>query len=288
MKLLKIILILSLYITFSYAKVKIMKTQDDQTNNPTLMLRGTTQPPQESSDNTIYITLIEGSKDTYTLCNSICLEKNEQLYYTEVTEFPGHGKIFRCQCGDRYTSWYNFSDLSEMCVDILMGDKLFNGYINLLGYDRDDCNCNDLKLLLAKLLPTPKTSADQPFTVTVSQSSPISQNEPKSENQEMTGESVKMPEDPVKNSQLEVIPVTPLTPVTSVIPVTPTSISAPTAAQSINTLPSNSISPNVGSATKIDPSKASIIDSLTITKSIDTKIADLSPPGASSPTQPSF
>lgn len=200
----KIILILTLYITFINAKVKIMKMQDDQTTNPTLMLRGTNQLPQVSSDNTIYITLIEGSKDTYTLCNSICQDKNEQLYYAEVTEFPGHGKIFRCQCGDRYTAWYNFSDLSEMCVDILMGDKLFNGYINLLGYDRDDCNCNDLKLLLAKLLPSPNTCADQPFTVTVSQSPPVSQNDPKDHQDPTVGSGVE--QNPPKPIQVEVVP----------------------------------------------------------------------------------
>ncbi len=101
---------------------------------------------------TVYVTLIEASSDVYKTCESICREKKEETYYAEVTDFSNYGKIFRCQCGDKFTPWYSLHDLSQMDSNILMGDLMFNSYLSMPGYDLSDCDCDDLKRLLARLL----------------------------------------------------------------------------------------------------------------------------------------
>lgn len=107
---------------------------------------------KETAQKVTYITLLEGSREVYGSCMSICWETGRPLLYSEATDFPEYGKIFRCQCGSRWTSWYNMADLTELCVDILLGDSIFNDYFNLLGYDTSDCQCDDLKALLFKLI----------------------------------------------------------------------------------------------------------------------------------------
>lgn len=101
-----------------------------------------------------YITLMEGTRETYAICQSICRDRGLPTYYAEVTDFPNYGMIFRCQCGDNFTSWYNSEDLTELCLDILLGDTLFNDYFNMIGYDTSDCECNALKEMLGKMLQT--------------------------------------------------------------------------------------------------------------------------------------
>jgi hypothetical protein len=121
-------------------------------NKNGLFLQGSDSSVQTQAPQLTYITMLEGSREVYGTCQSICWETSKPLLYTEVTDFPNYGKIFRCQCGDRYTSWYNLADLSELCVDVLLGDSIFNDYFNLLGYDTSDCQCDDLKSLLGKLI----------------------------------------------------------------------------------------------------------------------------------------
>lgn len=107
---------------------------------------------QKQAPEVTYITLMEGSRETYALCRSICTQEGLPLYYTEVTDFPSYGMIFRCQCGDKFTSWYNSEDLTELCVDILLGDQLFNDYFNMVGHETSDCECDVLKDMLGKML----------------------------------------------------------------------------------------------------------------------------------------
>jgi hypothetical protein len=100
----------------------------------------------------IYITLFEGSQQNYAACNSICSEFKERVNYAEVTNFPNYGSIFRCQCGIQWSSWYDINTLEELSLDILLGDQLFNNYINMLGFtDFNDCECESLKELLYRL-----------------------------------------------------------------------------------------------------------------------------------------
>ena len=133
------------------SKVKVVKTLTEIKN----LLRGsedfnqtTLTPPQEVT----YITIMEGSDDVYASCSLICRDLNKQTLYSEITDFPGYGSIFRCQCGGDWSSWYNWGDMRELCTDILLGDSLFNDYMNLLGYDVDDCECDGLKKLLGKMV----------------------------------------------------------------------------------------------------------------------------------------
>lgn len=141
------LVVLSIMVCLVSCKLKLV-IKEYATNKS--MLRQSTA--QTSSTKPVYVTLIEGSKETYAMCNSICREKGEPDYYTEVTNFPGYGDIFRCQCGGQYTTWYNLENGNELCIDILLGDTLFNHYLNLLGYDTDNCHCDALKQMLARLI----------------------------------------------------------------------------------------------------------------------------------------
>jgi hypothetical protein len=130
-----------------YVKTKVKLTINKKLEMKSL-LRNRVKEPKEL----IYITLLEGSKNIYALCQSICGDLGEITLYSESTNYPDYGVIFRCQCGSHYTPWYNLENLNEMCLDILKGDSLFNDYFNLLGYDTSDCKCSPLKDMLSKML----------------------------------------------------------------------------------------------------------------------------------------
>ncbi len=150
MKTILISIIIILSAIYSHQKVKLVTTTENQA-----MLRATNSYKGNTSQHprkVTYITLIEGSKEVYNLCNSICSEKGENTLYSEVTDFPDYGNIFRCQCGDNFTSWYKMNDLSELCIDILLGDSLFNDYFNMLGYDVSNCKCDALRVMLTKMI----------------------------------------------------------------------------------------------------------------------------------------
>lgn len=152
MKRLIVLLVVSILVSLSQQKIKLVITNLAQT---ALKLRGADDSKQVQSDaakRVTYITILEGSREIYNMCGSICKESCKPLYYTEVTDFPNYGKIFRCQCGDRYSSWYNIETFTALDLDILLGDNLFNDYFNLLGYDTSDCQCDSLKQLLGKMV----------------------------------------------------------------------------------------------------------------------------------------
>jgi hypothetical protein len=107
---------------------------------------------QDADDNIIYITFIEGSYEVYGYCENICGYEDEPVLYTEVTKFPDYGDIYRCQCGPYYSSWYDMETHEELSLDIILGDYLFNSYINMVGYDDSDCDCSALKNLLYRLI----------------------------------------------------------------------------------------------------------------------------------------
>ena len=108
--------------------------------------------PEEDGETTTYITLLEGSSEVYSFCQNICEKWNDPLLYTEVTSFPYYGEIYRCQCGAQYSKWYDMKTHEELSYDILLGDDLFNDYLNMLGFDDNDCYCASLKNLLYKLI----------------------------------------------------------------------------------------------------------------------------------------
>jgi hypothetical protein len=145
------VILLCLSISYVWAKVRV-----DLDNSSYLQLKTSLRvkdgESNSDSKSTTYLTLIEGSQDVYKTCQSICRERKEQTYYAEATDYPNYGKIFRCQCGDKFTSWYSMHDLNEINSSILMGDNLFNNYMNMLGFEISDCECDDLKRLLIRLL----------------------------------------------------------------------------------------------------------------------------------------
>jgi hypothetical protein len=100
---------------------------------------------------TVVIRITEGTREVYARCSEICKVEKAQLMYTEQTFFPGLGKLIRCQCGQSYTEWYKGYKDEAVGQDVLLGDELFNEYINLLGYDEDDCECDGMRNLLYKL-----------------------------------------------------------------------------------------------------------------------------------------
>ena len=99
-----------------------------------------------------YITILEGTHDIYGKCNIICHKDGKANLYTEITNFPNFGKIYRCQCDNKFSKWYSIQDNSEVSLDILLGDSLFNHYINLLGVNADPCSCDPLKALLTAMV----------------------------------------------------------------------------------------------------------------------------------------
>ncbi len=141
----KLIILLS-FSCVVYSKVKLeMKDRTELS----LMLRG---GDKQNLNSTIFIKMIEGSRLTYARCGGLCSELGKPNYYTEVTEFPGYGKIFRCQCGESWTSWFNEEDLKELSPNILLGDSLFNEYMKITGFDASDCECDALKGILSRLI----------------------------------------------------------------------------------------------------------------------------------------
>lgn len=100
----------------------------------------------------VYITLVEGTYEIYKLCDVICTVDGKRTSYAEVTTFPEYGKIFRCQCGKQFSSWYNVNTLDNLGKDILRGDEVFNYYLNMLSLDLEECECESLKNVLLRLI----------------------------------------------------------------------------------------------------------------------------------------
>lgn len=150
MKVVLIALVLMGSLIYTQSKVKLTL----KTKNVSKGMLKTITKNQEIT----YVTLIEGSRETYQYCNNICKNLEQNTLYAEVTDFPNYGTIFRCQCGDSFTSWYNMQDMSELCLDILIGDNLFNDYLNMLGYDTSDCDCSAMKYMLGKILSAKEIS----------------------------------------------------------------------------------------------------------------------------------
>lgn len=98
------------------------------------------------------ILIEEGSMQIYSMCSEICEKENKSLYYAETTNFPGYGLIYRCQCEKSWTGWYDSNGQCDQCDNIILGDELFNNYMNILGYEPDDCSCQSLKELTLKMV----------------------------------------------------------------------------------------------------------------------------------------
>lgn len=170
MKTTGLLIIFSVLIILTSCKVKIISTNMIQINSelenleqnspntqilaePSDPVQIVAQPIQIQPNNGLtYITILEGTHEVYAKCNIICHSDEKQNLYTEVTNFPGYGKIYRCQCDNKYSKWYNLANNSEVSLDILLGDSLFNHYLNLLGRQEDDCSCDPLKSLLEKMV----------------------------------------------------------------------------------------------------------------------------------------
>ncbi len=103
-------------------------------------------------EDVVYITFMEGSDDVYGYCSSVCEKEDEPLMYTEVTSFPDFGNLYRCQCGTQYSKWYEMDTHAELSLDIILGDEVFNNYVNMNGNDNSDCDCYSLKNMLYKLI----------------------------------------------------------------------------------------------------------------------------------------
>ena len=182
MKTIDILIIICLIATFNTVKIKLVltnknsstlisgQTQSDSEFTPDTQDTSTNSSPalpdtqgqctdtdsslssQDVDDSVIYITFIEGTYEVYGFCENICRNEDEQVLYTEVTKFPDYGDIYRCQCGPYYSSWYDMETHEELSLDIILGDYLFNNYINMVGYDDSDCDCSALKNLLYRLI----------------------------------------------------------------------------------------------------------------------------------------
>ena len=109
--------------------------------------------PQLPSDIT-YMTLVEGSSDMYEICKLICRVNNMKTYYSETTIYPQYGKVFRCQCNENYTPWYDLQTFREVAFDLLRGNSIFNYYMNMPGNYINECECNNLKSLIFNILTT--------------------------------------------------------------------------------------------------------------------------------------
>lgn len=101
-----------------------------------------------------YMTLVEGSNDIYEICKLICGINDMKTFYSETTVYPNYGKLFRCQCNEDFTPWYNVNTLAEVTMDLLKGDAMFNYYMNMPGNYQNECQCDNLKSLLYNILDT--------------------------------------------------------------------------------------------------------------------------------------
>ena len=108
----------------------------------------------ESQQSLTYMTLVEGSNDIYEICKLICGINDMKTFYSETTVYPNYGKLFRCQCNEDFTPWYNVNTLAEVTMDLLKGDAMFNYYMNMPGNYQNECQCDNLKSLLYNILDT--------------------------------------------------------------------------------------------------------------------------------------
>ena len=108
----------------------------------------------ESQSSLTYMTLVEGSNDIYEICKLICGINDMKTFYSETTVYPNYGKLFRCQCNEDFTPWYNVNTLAEVTMDLLKGDAMFNYYMNMPGNYQNECQCDNLKSLLYNILDT--------------------------------------------------------------------------------------------------------------------------------------
>ena len=108
----------------------------------------------ESQPSLTYMTLVEGSNDIYEICKLICGINDMKTFYSETTVYPNYGKLFRCQCNEDFTPWYNVNTLAEVTMDLLKGDAMFNYYMNMPGNYQNECQCDNLKSLLYNILDT--------------------------------------------------------------------------------------------------------------------------------------
>ena len=108
----------------------------------------------ESQSSLTYMTLVEGSNDIYEICKLICGINDMKTFYSETTVYPNYGKLFRCQCNEDFTPWYNVNTLAEVTMDLLKGDAMFNYYMNMPGNYQNECQCDNLKNLLYNILDT--------------------------------------------------------------------------------------------------------------------------------------
>jgi hypothetical protein len=149
MYLILFIIIYFLFSVHSSTKLRLLlQNSANKINNPNEMNKN----QEEDGETVTYITLLEGSKEIYSFCQNICEKWDDPLLYTEVTSFTDYGDIYRCQCGAQYSKWYDMKTHEELSYDILLGDDLFNDYLNMLGFDDNDCYCASLKNLLYKLI----------------------------------------------------------------------------------------------------------------------------------------
>ena len=108
----------------------------------------------ESQSSLTYMTLVEGSNDIYEICKLICGINDMKTFYSETTVYPNYGKLFRCQCNEDFTPWYNVNTLAEVTMELLKGDAMFNYYMNMPGNYQNECQCDNLKSLLYNILDT--------------------------------------------------------------------------------------------------------------------------------------
>ena len=135
MKIFKIILLV-ISVTLVTSTVKMM------TSSTTL----------QSARSLTYMTLVEGTNDIYEICKLICNVNNMKTYYSETTVYPNYGKLFRCQCNEDFTPWYDLTTFAEITMDLLKGDPLFNYYLNMPGNYENECQCDNLKSLIYNIL----------------------------------------------------------------------------------------------------------------------------------------
>ena len=112
----------------------------------------------ESQSSLTYMTLVEGSNDIYEICKLICGINDMKTFYSETTVYPNYGKLFRCQCNEDFTPWYNVNTLAEVTMDLLKGDAMFNYYMNMPGNYQNECQCDNLKSLLYNILEIGRAS----------------------------------------------------------------------------------------------------------------------------------
>lgn len=135
-----------LAINYTHQTVSLIRTHVNDTS--TTSVTNSTLKKKELT----YMTLIEGTNDIYEVCKLICETNDMKTYYSETTVYPGYGKMFRCQCNDDFTPWYNLNTFAEITMDLLKGNDFFNYYLNMPGNYQNECVCTNLKNLVFNIL----------------------------------------------------------------------------------------------------------------------------------------